>query len=207
MAVPTASDNPFPSLLLVEGSAPASPSSGQRRLYALSSDHLPYVKDSAGTIYRVGTFVTCRKTGDESFSTTGYNDSTNMGLAIAASRNYLFQYVIYYTTNATSVGIKIALNGPTNCTCYAFTRGSIAAGSVSAAATLVENVQASGNIATDLEVLTPATGPGTSANGIVIYGTINNSTNAGTLKLRHGSETATATTILQQSYGILMEIP
>lgn len=55
MALPTASDNPFPSLLLTEGSAPASPAAGKRRLYVLSSDHLPYLKDSAGAIVGLAT--------------------------------------------------------------------------------------------------------------------------------------------------------
>src|SRR6185369_2695387 len=40
----------FPSLLLTEGSAPASPAAGKRRLYVLSSDHLAYLKDSAGAV-------------------------------------------------------------------------------------------------------------------------------------------------------------
>lgn len=54
MALPTASDNAFPSLLLTEqGSAPASPASGKRRLYVLSADHLAYLKDSAGGVVQV----------------------------------------------------------------------------------------------------------------------------------------------------------
>lgn len=50
MALPTASDNAFSSLLITEGSAPASPAAGKRRLYVLSSDHLAYLKDSSGTV-------------------------------------------------------------------------------------------------------------------------------------------------------------
>lgn len=49
------SDNPYPSVLLVEqGSAPASPSSGQQRLYLKTSDHLPYLVNSAGGVSAVG---------------------------------------------------------------------------------------------------------------------------------------------------------
>lgn len=51
MALPTASDNPFATLLLTEqGSAPASPAAGKRRLYVLSADHLAYLKDSSGAV-------------------------------------------------------------------------------------------------------------------------------------------------------------
>jgi len=50
MALPTASDNAFPSLLLTEGSAPSSPAAGKRRLYVLSADHLAYLKDSSGAV-------------------------------------------------------------------------------------------------------------------------------------------------------------
>lgn len=45
-----ASDNAFPSLLLVEGSAPASPSSGQHRLFVDTADDKLKRKDAAGTV-------------------------------------------------------------------------------------------------------------------------------------------------------------
>lgn len=48
MALPTASDNVFPKVILSEGAAPATPSSGQVKLYA-KSDGLLYSKDDAGT--------------------------------------------------------------------------------------------------------------------------------------------------------------
>lgn len=50
MALPTASDNAFPSLLITEGTAPSSPAAGKRRLYVLSADHLAYLKDSSGAV-------------------------------------------------------------------------------------------------------------------------------------------------------------
>ena len=49
-----ASDNPFTSLLVVEGSAPASPSSGDQRLFVDSADHLLKLKNSGGTVTSVG---------------------------------------------------------------------------------------------------------------------------------------------------------
>lgn len=149
---------------------------------------------------------TCRKTGNEALSSTSYADSTNMALAIEASKNYAFRYVIFYTTNATSVGIKLALKGPASCTCYAGIFASITLGTLGGTATMVAGVQASGDISTDLPILEPATGPGTTATMAVIEGILNNGANAGNLVLRHASETATATTILVNSYGELIEL-
>ncbi len=45
-----ASDNAFPSLLVVEGSAPSSPSSGNQRVYIDSSSHHLSRKNSGGTV-------------------------------------------------------------------------------------------------------------------------------------------------------------
>lgn len=150
--------------------------------------------------------ATCRKTGNEALSSTSYADSTNMSLPLLASKNYVFRYVIFYTTNATTVGIKLALKGPASCTCYAGIFASITLGTTTSAATIVAGVQASGDISTDLPMLEPATGPGTTATMAVIEGVINNGANAGNLILRHASETATATTILVNSYGELTEV-
>ncbi len=50
MALPTASDNIFPKVILVEGSAPSSPSASDFKLYVDSSDHLLKIKNSAGTV-------------------------------------------------------------------------------------------------------------------------------------------------------------
>lgn len=44
------SDNPFPSILIVEGSAPAAPSAGDQRVYIDSADHLLKWKDSGSTV-------------------------------------------------------------------------------------------------------------------------------------------------------------
>jgi hypothetical protein len=148
----------------------------------------------------------CRKTADEGFSSTSYANSTSMSLAISASKVYAFRFVIFYTTNATSVGIKLAIQGPASCLAYAGMSGFFSAGSISADSSIVGGVQASGDISTDLALLTPATGPGGTATMAVVEGILVNSTNAGNLVLRHASETATTTTILQNSYGELTEL-
>lgn len=171
-----------------------------------TNDFFPVADSAAATGIRWNGRATCRKTGDESKSATAYADSTNMTLPLLANKNYAFKFLIFYTTNATSVGIKLAIKGPSGCTAYARVDGPITLGTTTAAASIVAGVQASGDISTDLPCLEPATGPGTTATWVVIEGTIANGANAGNLILRHGSETATATTILANSRGVLEEI-
>lgn len=48
-----ASDNPFPSILIVETAAPSSPSSGNQRLFIDPTDHVLKYKNSAGTVTAV----------------------------------------------------------------------------------------------------------------------------------------------------------
>lgn len=48
------SDNPAPSLLIVEGAAPASPAAGDQRLFIDSADHLLKRKNSGGTVTTIG---------------------------------------------------------------------------------------------------------------------------------------------------------
>jgi hypothetical protein len=50
-----ASNNPYPSVLFVEGSAPSSPAATNFRLYYDSSDHLLKWKNSAGTVTTIAT--------------------------------------------------------------------------------------------------------------------------------------------------------
>lgn len=49
MALPTASDNPFPSILITEGTEPAAPAAGKQRLYIDSTSHHLKRTDSSGT--------------------------------------------------------------------------------------------------------------------------------------------------------------
>lgn len=48
MALPTASDNPFPSILITEGSEPAAPAAGKQRMYIDSTTHHWSRTDSSG---------------------------------------------------------------------------------------------------------------------------------------------------------------
>ena len=54
MALPTASDNVFPKVIISEAAAPASPSAGQFKLYVDSSDHILKYKNSAGAVVPLG---------------------------------------------------------------------------------------------------------------------------------------------------------
>lgn len=47
------SDNPFPSVLVIEGSAPASPAAGEQRLFIDAADHTVKRVNSAGTVTAV----------------------------------------------------------------------------------------------------------------------------------------------------------
>lgn len=49
MALPTASDNAFPSLLITEGTEPAAPAAGKQRVYIDSTSHHLKRTDSSGT--------------------------------------------------------------------------------------------------------------------------------------------------------------
>lgn len=48
------SDNPFPSVLMVEGAAPATPAAGNQRLFVDTADGLLKLKDDAGVVTAVG---------------------------------------------------------------------------------------------------------------------------------------------------------
>ncbi len=54
MTIERASDNPFPSILNVEGTTPATPAAGQQRLFIRSSDHVLCYVNSSGTVTAVG---------------------------------------------------------------------------------------------------------------------------------------------------------
>lgn len=152
-----------------------------------------------------GVITSCRKTADETFSSTSYADSTGMSLAVAANKFYKFRFVVLYNTNATSVGIKLAIIGPASSFAFAGCIGSSSAGSVSATAT-VHSTVAAGDSSVDLPLFTPATGPGAATACVIIEGVIDTGATAGNLKLRHASETATNTTIVQHSHGELFEV-
>lgn len=66
-----ASDNIFPKLIIAEGSAPASPSAGDFKLYVDSSDHLFKMKNSSGTVTTFGAGIADQGTATFFDFTTG----------------------------------------------------------------------------------------------------------------------------------------
>jgi hypothetical protein len=145
--------------------------------------------------------IFCRKTADEAKSAIAFADSTNMGLAVAANKAYAFRFVVFFTTNAATVGIRLGLNGPAGATLRfgIYVPASAPSGVGSA---LVHAAAA----AYDTEAVAVTAGPGLVATMAVVEGVLVTGATPGTLQLRHGSETATATTILANSYGQLTEI-
>lgn len=147
----------------------------------------------------------CVKASAEAFSSTSYADSTNMAFAIEASKTYKFRFVVFFTTNATTVGIKLAIQGPASCVAWAGSHTPAAAPAVGGSA-IYHIGAASADISTDLDLALPSAGPGGTVTMAIIEGLVQNSTNAGNLKLRHASETATSTTIHEFSHGELWEV-
>lgn len=95
MALPTASDNPFPSLLITEGTEPAAPAAGKQRLYIDSTSHKLKRTDSSGvdvTVEPTGaltssayTMTTARLLGRTSASTGAVEEITvGTGLTLSA---------------------------------------------------------------------------------------------------------------------------
>ena len=145
--------------------------------------------DHTGIVY-------CRKAADQSFSTTTFNDSTNMALAVPGAGTYAFEFFVFFTTNATTVGIRLSVNGPAASAIRWGVQnpmGAVAAGN------LVGQTQSA---AYNAEPVVFTAGPGTGGAMAVVIGSIV-ATAAGNVQLRHGSETATATTILTGSWGRL----
>lgn len=196
-----ASDNAFPSILITEGTEPSAPAAGKQRLYIDSTSHKLKRTDSSGVDVTIesGSMTVVHKTGDEAKSSMSFADSTGMGFSVAANTNYLFRYVVFFNTNATSVGIRLAVNGPASPTLLKVGGYS----STGAGGTNDTTIALSSATAYDTAIFTATTGPGATNTTAVIEGLFKNGSNAGTLILRHASETATATTIEAGSYGTI----
>ena len=140
--------------------------------------------------------------GDSASSSTSFADVTGMGFAVEASHVYHFRYVVFFNTNATSVGIRLAVNGPASPTLLKL-GGFISTG---AGGQNDSTIAQGSTTAYDTPVIITTTGPGGTNAFAIIEGLFSNGVNAGTLILRHASETATATTIEAGSFGTLVEV-
>ena len=139
-----------------------------------------------------------RKMADESASATAFADSAGLSFALAASTAYRFRFVVFFTTNATTVGIKLGLNGPAGATLRWALLNPTATPAQSTAM-----INATGTTY-DAEALAATSGPGAIGGMAIVEGVIVTGGTTGALRLRHASETATPTTILANSYGELV---
>lgn len=102
-----ASDNIFPQVIVVEGSAPSSPSATNFKLFVDSSDHLLKIKNSAGT-------VTAFATGTGSFSFLGAKvTEATQNITNATITALTFGTETYDTTAFHDAGAPTRLTIPT----------------------------------------------------------------------------------------------
>lgn len=200
-----------------QGSDPSAPSAGNRVMYTKAGGL--YLRSSSGIVGPIidetlhdaldhsgltgipsSGITGKRKASSESFSSTSFADSTGLTFPVAASTRYGFVFYVYYFTNATTVGIRLAINGPAGAT------GRFGVIMSTAAAGDNVNTGISQGTALDTAILSTAAGPGASPAVAIVSGSMDVAGTSGTLALRHASETATATTIEQGSWGYLITL-
>jgi hypothetical protein len=128
-------------------------------------------------------------TSSQSFS------DTDLTFAVVASATYVFQMHVFFFTNATGVGIRLAINGPSGATGR---WGGIIPTAASSNAVGMANAQifTLGSV-----IFATTTGPGVSGVYAIISGSMVIAGTAGNLVLRHASETSTQTDIEAGSWG------
>lgn len=123
---------------------------------------------------------------------------TDLLFPVLTSTSYVFEFHLYCFTNAASVGIRLAINGPAGATgrwgAYVPTSAS------SATSTTVGIGQ---NATLDSVLVGTTTGPGASGVYAIVTGSMTIAGTAGNLVLRHASETATQSVIEAGSWGML----
>jgi hypothetical protein len=124
-----------------------------------------------------------------------------MSFSLAAASKYGIEYFLHVDTNATTVGIKLALNSGDAGT-------NIWLGQFNPTTAPALNTQYAGGVTftKDAQPFVTTTGPGVTRSLLTLVGMVVTTTNPDTIQLRHGSETATATTIYTNSWGRLTRI-
>lgn len=140
----------------------------------------------------IGPVTTTRTT-----TSTSMADVTDLTTSISASTDYYYRFVIFWTTNATSDGMGLAVNGPASPTAVSF--GAFM------------NAQNNSNFfggssQTADSPITSNVGPGATVRMAILEGIWQNGVNAGTLALRFRSEVGNAANILAGSYGLIWEL-
>lgn len=134
-----------------------------------------------------------------SVSSTSFAD-TDLTFAVDASSTYVFQFHVYFFTNATSVGIRLAVNGPSGAT------GRWGAYIPTAASSNAVGAANGQLTALDTAIFATTTGPGVSPVYAIVSGSMTIAGTPGNLVLRHASETATSTTIEGGSWGMCAKV-
>lgn len=123
-----ASDNQFPSVLIGEGSAPASPGAGTQRVFIDTADHKLKRKDSAGTVTIIESsgaaaellasvsYAPGSNTDTASTGSLAPVDSTNLAITftVPASGTVLVKLSALAYANAASSGLGWALLNTSN---------------------------------------------------------------------------------------------
>lgn len=135
-----------------------------------------------------GSVQIARKTADQSSTSTTFADVTGLTFSMNASTSYSIRCELSYVTAATTTALQIALNGPASPTAMRYT--------VNTATTATAQHFASQS-AYDTNT-NPATGGGSTALPVVLAGTVENGTTAGTLALRIRTEVSGSSVTIQR---------
>ncbi len=125
--------------------------------------------------------------------TTAFADMSGTGLLVATNTNYAFKFHLSCDANATTTGIDVAVNGPSNSNGITYTQlyWTSATAAARAGSTSYDNDTAS----TDSN--------GTSRRLFEVYGIFRNGSNEGTLIGRAKRENVGSATVRAGSYGML----
>lgn len=175
-----------------DGSDFTNPDADYRRLF-LGEDGQLHLRDSAGAVTLLGPKHIVSAGSDVSATAFANTDLT---FPVAASSVYVFEMHIFFYTNATTVGIRLAINGPAGATgrwgAYVPT---------SASHSVTTTIAIGQNTTLDSALIATTTGPGVSPVYAIVSGSMTVAGTAGNLVLRHASETATQTVIEAGSWG------
>ena len=121
---------------------------------------------------------------------------------LVANRNYAFRAVIFFTTNALTVGMHFGVG-------FSGTTTTLRVGHfnpVTAPTAAGSAIAHGGTTAVDTKLLATTAGPGTGGSSALIDGLIEVGASGGTFSFQFASETATSTTVLRGSYAFVEEI-
>ena len=126
---------------------------------------------------------------DSNYSLTTSFADVGIGFSLDANTDYTFEFIVFLTTNATTTGADIAVNGPASPTLLRYEQNTRSL----SVTTSYDNNQAN------------STGPGATATPYYIRGTIRNGANSGTLALRAKCESGGSGTVLAGTHGRLVK--